>query len=101
MAQSVRFIEEAEILIRLATILLGGRIIHAEWLGEQSVISSNLVSVDYDPEESVLLIEFKGGSKYTYDDVPEAVYDGLMGAVSHGKFFWRNVRNDYSYRRVR
>lgn len=44
----------------------------------QSVSSSNLRSVGYDPETKTLEVEFQNGSVYQYFNVPPQVYKGLM-----------------------
>jgi hypothetical protein len=42
-----------------------------------------------------LEIEFKSGRIYQYFDVPETVYQELMTAPSHGKFFNAYIRSVY------
>jgi hypothetical protein len=65
------------------------------------VSSSNLASVGYDPATLILEIEFLSGRIYHYYGVPETVYQGLMEAESHGKYFNQFVKNGgYSYERV-
>jgi hypothetical protein len=67
-----------------------------------SVSSSNLASVGYDPEQNLLEIAFQNGSKYQYYGVPHHIYEGLMQASSHGRFFDRFIKNaGYRYRHVR
>jgi hypothetical protein len=61
-----------------------------------AVSSSNIVSIGYDPDSSTLEIEFKGGSVYQYAGVPQAEFDGLMGASSHGIYFNANIKDRYS-----
>jgi len=65
------------------------------------VSSSNLASVGYDPTSRTLEVAFHGGTLYSYSSVPESVYRSLMSASSHGHYFAANVKNVYSYRRVR
>lgn len=60
-----------------------------------SVSSSNLSAVGY--ENGILYIQFHGGSLYCYYDVPEYVYQELMSAPSHGKYFAAHIRNVYRY----
>jgi hypothetical protein len=64
------------------------------------VESSNLTSVGYDKESEVLEIEFKHGGKYQYFDVPFKIYNELMNAESHGKYFAANIRNDFEYQKM-
>ena len=66
------------------------------------VTSSELVSVGYDPNSHVLEVEFSGGAVYQYHEVPAAQHEGLMSALSHGRYFNEYVRNaGYSYSRKR
>ena len=62
------------------------------------VSSSNLESVGY--ENGVLCIAFHGGRIYEYTGVPESVYQGLMTASSHGKYFHAYICNVYPYNRI-
>lgn len=64
------------------------------------VVSSNIVSIGYDEANSVLEIEFKGGEVYEYFDVPEHVYNELMGAGSHGSYHNSHIRSKYRYQRI-
>ena len=64
-----------------------------------SVVSSNLVAVGYEADTQKLYIQFRNGL-YVYTNVPQAVYEGLMSASSHGKFFHQFIRNAYPYRRI-
>lgn len=63
------------------------------------VASSSLRSVGYD--EETLEIEFESGGIYQYSDVPREIYEGLLGARSHGSYFHENVRGQYDYHRIR
>ncbi|WP_017214298.1 KTSC domain-containing protein [Leptospira noguchii] len=64
------------------------------------VSSSDLRSVGYDPYTSTLEIEFKGSEVYQYAGVPQSVYQSLLSAGSHGKFFHQNIKDRFSYRKV-
>lgn len=62
--------------------------------------SGNIVAVGYDPEAQYLVVEFKGGSKYGYKDVPLDEWDALEATIgssdtSTGAHFSRNIRNVY------
>ncbi len=66
------------------------------------VSSSNLGSVGYDVESRILEIEFNSGSVYQYFDVPASVYEGLMSAESHGKYFDAHIKKAcYQFEKVR
>ncbi|NEW79035.1 MAG: KTSC domain-containing protein [Gelidibacter sp.] len=69
-------------------------------MNRQSVESSNLASIGYDAENEILEVEFNHGGIYQYFDVPENVYEELMNAESHGKYFSANIRNDYEYQKI-
>ena len=67
----------------------------------KSVESSNLASVGYDSSEQTLEVQFKHGGIYQYTSVPESIYNGLMNASSHGKYFDANIKKaGYPYTKV-
>lgn len=63
------------------------------------VSSSNIQSIGY--ENGTLYIAFHSGGLYSYSGVPENVYQSLMAADSHGKFFHAYIKNAYPYQRIR
>ena len=69
-------------------------------MNRESVKSSNIASVGYDPEKSILEVEFTNGGLYRYADVPAKVHEELVGADSVGKYFGSHVRNSYKAERV-
>ena len=69
-------------------------------MNREPVVSSNLVSVGYDPNSYTLEIELMDGRIYQYFDVPEQVYDELLNANSAGQYFHRQVRGVYNYARL-
>jgi hypothetical protein len=64
------------------------------------VRSSNVASVGYDAENSILEIEFQDGGIYQYFRVPQNVHAGLMSASSKGSYFARYVKDKYTVKRV-
>jgi hypothetical protein len=67
-----------------------------------SVSSSNLASVGYDASHGILEIEFLNGSIYQYLNIPLHIYEGLMNASSHGRYFDTHIKKvGYSYRRTK
>ena len=64
------------------------------------VASTSIRSVGYDDEADVLEIEFQSGGVYRYEEVPRGVYDDLLRAESHGRYFHDHVRGEYGYRRI-
>ncbi len=66
----------------------------------QSVSSSNISSIGYDPESHTLEIEFHSGGVYQYIAVPQSIYDELMHASSHGSYFHRYVKDQYRWTKI-
>lgn len=67
----------------------------------QCVSSSNIASIGYDSDSRVLEVEFLRGAVYQYYDVPQSIYDGLMAADSHGKYFVAYIKKGgYHYAQV-
>ena len=63
------------------------------------VESSNLKSIGYDADTSVMEVEFIKGGVYRYLGVPKEVYDGIMQAESKGKAF-NAVKYSYAFEKV-
>ena len=59
------------------------------------VASSNISYVNYDGDENILEVEFKNGAVYSYDAVPEHVFEFFLESPSKGKFFHQHIRNKY------
>ncbi len=66
----------------------------------QPVESSNLKSVGYDPATKTLELEFQNGGVYQYYEVPRDVYDGLMKADSHGRYFISAIKGAYPFAKL-
>jgi hypothetical protein len=66
----------------------------------ESVSSSSIQSVGYDPQCHILEIAFHGNGVYQYEDVGQDIYDALMAAPSKGRYFAERVRDHYAWRRV-
>ncbi len=69
-------------------------------LQRNPVISSNLESVGYDSNTSTLEIEFHSGL-YEYYNVPQSIYNGLMAATSKGSYFHQNIKDVFSFKKLR
>lgn len=51
--------------------------------------------------QMILEVEFLNGSIYQYYDVPEALYEGIMSAESHGKYLNEYIKKGgYRFERV-
>lgn len=66
----------------------------------QPVQSSNISSIGYDAASQTLEIEFLNGGVYQYFDVPQNVYQGIMGASSHGEYLAQHIKGHYRYSKV-
>ena len=66
----------------------------------QSVSSSNIVSIGYEPSGQTLEVEFHGGRVYQYYGVPDPMFRRIMQAPSAGQFFHVYIKNAYPYSRV-
>jgi len=60
--------------------------------------SSDIASVGY--ENGVLRIHFHSGGLYAYYSVPQDVYEGLMSAGSHGRYFHAFIKGRYGDTRI-
>lgn len=75
---------------------------HRWWtMIREAVKSSNLKSVGYDKSAEILEIEFNNGGIYQYSKVPENIFNELMKAQSHGKYFIRSIKNKYPTKKVK
>ena len=61
--------------------------------------SSNIRAVGYDPETHIFIVEFHNGGRYSAQDVPQRLYEGLVAAESPGGYFARMLRNAYTFAR--
>lgn len=65
-------------------------------MDRQSVSSSSLASIGYNPNSETLEVEFvRNGKIYEYYNVPQFMYERLMEAPSHGAFFNAEIRDAY------
>lgn len=65
------------------------------------VSSSNIDAIKYDIDTQVLSVKFLSGATYQYMGVPyDLALKFMMATESHGKFFWRNIRDQYPFVKV-
>lgn len=64
------------------------------------VQSSNLVRTEYDTSDSSLIVEFKNGTKYSYENVPHKIYAQFRLAESQGNFFNTKIAKVYKYEKL-
>jgi hypothetical protein len=64
------------------------------------VQSSNLVRTEYDTETKLLVVEFKNGTKYEYENIPHQLYTQFRGAPSQGSFFSSKIAKAHKYKKL-
>jgi hypothetical protein len=78
-------------------------ILKEEYVGTKilnEVQSSNLVKTEYDTSTKKLIVEFKNGMKYEYDDVPHQSYTQFRSAQSQGNYFNTQIAKKYKYKKI-
>ena len=70
-------------------------------MNRAAVQSRDIAIVGYDGETATLEVTFRGGGVYRYNNVPERTYVDLMTSGSHGIYFNRNIKEKFSYAKVR
>lgn len=65
-------------------------------MDRKSVESKMIRSIGYDASTSILEIEFNSGPVWQYYDVHEALWHEFEGTDSFGKFFHREIKNQFS-----
>ncbi len=66
----------------------------------ETVESSMIHAVGYDPEKRIMEIVFNSGRTYQYLNVPSDVYEGLMQAESKGSYFRSVILDMFEYKRI-
>lgn len=66
-----------------------------ERMERTEVSSSNIESIGYDESKEILEIEFKRGNIYQYKGVPDNIFQNLLRAGSHGKYFNVHIKDKY------
>jgi hypothetical protein len=75
-------------------------LIYIDVMERQRVVSSVLESIGYSPETLMLEITFIGKKEiYQYHGVTTDLYEKLMAASSHGKFFNSNIKDNFPFSR--
>lgn len=62
-----------------------------------SVKSSNISQIGYDPKEKTLAVEFSDGSLYHYHNVDRSCYEELLTAKSVGGHFHKEIKRSYKF----
>jgi hypothetical protein len=59
--------------------------------------STAIARAAYDVDSTTLDLWYKGGDRYRYFEVPEPVFDALLGAASAGEFVNREIKPRFRY----
>jgi hypothetical protein len=70
-----------------------------EKMDRETVVSSTVISIGYEPSSSTLEVEFKNGV-YQYYNVPELIYQQFLSSDSKGKFMHNYIKPAYPCSRV-
>jgi len=62
--------------------------------------STNVVKTEYDTLTKKLVVEFKNGTKYEYDEVPHQIYTQFRMSESQGKFFSSKIAKSFKYKKL-
>lgn len=62
--------------------------------------SSNLLTFDYDADQKMVIIEFKGGGKYIYMNVPQEIVDKFYESESKGKYFHQFIKGKFTFEKI-
>ncbi len=69
-------------------------------MDRQFIESKMIKSIGYDAQSSTLEIEFNTGAVWQYFDFQESLWYEFESSESKGKFFHREIKNQYSESRV-
>jgi lysyl-tRNA synthetase, class II len=61
----------------------------------RSFSSTAVARASYDTEEQTLEITFTSGRSYTYENVPEGVWEGLCTTRSVGSYYATHIKGRY------
>lgn len=59
------------------------------------VQSTNVGKIGYNPDKKVMTVEYKNGFVYSYDGVPQEIYNAAKASESTGSYISRNVKGRY------
>ena len=64
------------------------------------VESSNISRIAYDESDGKIIVEFKDGGQYAYDDCSPQLFNQFRMAESAGKFFHSNIKAGHTAERL-
>lgn len=89
-----------KIALVLASLMVFSAVAFAADIEMQSVKSSLLDKVGYDPEAKVLAVQMNYSSDvYLYQNVPQEIFDDLLAADSKGAFYVKKIKGQYKTER--
>ena len=62
--------------------------------------STTIIKSVYDTESKEMVVEFKNGTKYEYDEVPHQIYTQFRMSESQGKFFSSKISKAFKFKKV-
>jgi len=62
--------------------------------------SSTIVKSIYDTEAKDMIVEFKNGTQYRYEEVPHSTYTKFRMSESQGKFFSSDIAKKFKYTKL-
>jgi hypothetical protein len=62
--------------------------------------STTIIKSTYDTESKEMMVEFKNGTKYQYQEVPHSIYTKFRMAESQGKFFSNDIAKKFKYSKL-
>lgn len=63
--------------------------------------SSVIKAAGYDPATNVMRVELHSGKVYDHTDVPMEKFAAFLGSGSHGTFWNKRIRNQYTVKPVK
>ena len=89
-----------KIALVLAALMVFSAVAFAADIEMQSVKSSLIAKVGYDPDAKVLAVQMNYSSDvYLYRGVPLEVFDDLLAADSKGGYYVKNIKGKYKTER--
>ena len=64
---------------------------------ESQVINKARFAIEPSKRTGKLEVLFNNKKEYKFDDVPEAIFLGLLHAESHGQYFIKHIKDSYEY----
>lgn len=70
-------------------------------MNRKNVESSMIKSIGFDSGSLILEIEFNSGAVWQYLEFPESLWHAFENTESQGKFFHREIKDQYQELRIR